>query len=43
MLYDAADAVGIGLVPGMSLVLVGHIAGHLGQSLWLREIAGRED
>jgi len=29
--------------PGLELVLVGETAGHLGSSLWLREIAGRED
>jgi phosphoribosylformylglycinamidine synthase len=43
VLDDARDAVGIGLKPGMGLVLVGTITGHLGQSLWLREIAGREE
>jgi phosphoribosylformylglycinamidine synthase len=43
VLDDAGTAVGIGLKPGMGLVLVGKITGHLGQSLWLREIAGRED
>ena len=39
---NAADAVGIGLSPGQDLVLIGDATGHLGQSLWLREIAGRE-
>ena len=29
--------------PGLELVLVGETAGHLGSSLWLREIAGREE
>ena len=43
VLDDAAQAVGIALSPGLSLVLVGATAGHLGQSLWLREIAGREE
>jgi phosphoribosylformylglycinamidine synthase subunit PurL len=43
VLEDAAHAVGLGLKPGLSLVLIGATAGHLGQSLWLREIAGRED
>jgi phosphoribosylformylglycinamidine synthase len=43
VLEDAASAIGIGLAPGLSLVLIGRISGHLGQSLWLREIAGRED
>jgi phosphoribosylformylglycinamidine synthase len=43
VLEDAAQAIGIGLAPGLDLVLVGDTRGHLGQSLWLREIAGRED
>jgi phosphoribosylformylglycinamidine synthase len=43
VLDDAADAVGIALSPGQTLVLVGTTRGHLGQSLWLREIAGREE
>ena len=42
VLDDAALCIGLAAAPGMSLVLVGDIAGHLGQSLWLREIAGRE-
>ncbi len=29
--------------PNLDLVLVGETAGHLGSSLWLREIAGREE
>jgi len=28
---------------GAALVLLGHSSGHLGQSLWLREVHGRED
>ncbi len=40
---DAAQAVGIALRPWLDLVLVGATRGWLGQSLWLREIAGRED
>ncbi len=40
---DAAKAVGIALRPWLDLVLVGASRGWLGQSLWLREIAGRED
>ena len=40
---DAAAAVGIALAPWLDLVLVGQTRGWLGQSLWLREIAGRED
>jgi phosphoribosylformylglycinamidine synthase II len=43
VLEDAAQAVGIALVPGLDLVLIGHTTGWLGQSLWLREITGRED
>jgi phosphoribosylformylglycinamidine synthase II len=43
VLDDAAQAVGLALKPGLDLVLVGETAGWLGQSLWLREIAGRED
>jgi phosphoribosylformylglycinamidine synthase len=42
VLDDAATAIGIALCAGDTLVLVGETAGHLGQSLWLREIAGRE-
>jgi len=40
---DAATAVGIAPAAGDTLVLVGETHGHLGQSLWLREIAGREE
>ncbi len=40
---DAALAVGIAPGAGDELVLIGATAGWLGQSLWLREIAGRED
>ncbi len=39
---DAAKAVGLALKPGLDLVLIGETGGLLGQSLWLREIAGRE-
>ncbi len=42
VLEDAAGAVGLALAPGLDLVLIGRTAGWLGQSLWLREIAGRE-
>ncbi len=42
VLDDAAQAIGIALRPGLDLVLVGETRGHLGQSLWLREIAGQE-
>jgi phosphoribosylformylglycinamidine synthase len=43
VLDDAAQAVGIALCAGVDLVLVGESSGWLGQSLWLREIAGREE
>ncbi len=43
VLDDAAQAVGLALPPWLDLVLIGATAGWLGQSLWLREIAGRED
>ena len=42
VLDDAALAVGLALRPGLALVLVGSTVGHLGQSLWLREVVGRE-
>ncbi len=42
VLEDAAASVGLALPPGLSLVVIGATAGHLGQSLWLREVAGRE-
>ena len=44
VIADAASARGIGLdADGLALLLLGTPRGHLGQSLWLREIAGRED
>ncbi|WP_237216280.1 phosphoribosylformylglycinamidine synthase subunit PurL [Falsiroseomonas oryziterrae] len=43
VLEDAAQAVGLALQPGLDLVLVGETRGWLGQSLWLREVAGREE
>ncbi len=43
VIEDAARAVGIALRPWLDLVLIGLTRGWLGQSLWLREIAGRED
>ncbi len=39
----AADAVGLGISAGQDLVLIGACSGHLGQSLWLREVAGLEE
>jgi phosphoribosylformylglycinamidine synthase subunit PurL len=43
VIEDAARAVGIALTPGLDLVVIGETRGWLGQSLWLREIAGREE
>jgi phosphoribosylformylglycinamidine synthase len=43
VLEDAARAVGLALPPWLDLVLIGATKGWLGQSLWLREIAGREE
>ncbi len=43
VLEDAAQAVGLALTPWLDLVLIGATKGWLGQSLWLREIAGREE
>jgi phosphoribosylformylglycinamidine synthase len=42
VLEDVAQAVGLALPADAELVLVGETRGWLGQSLWLREIAGRE-
>ncbi len=43
VIEDAAAARGIALPPNLDLVLVGGPGTSLGQSLWLREVAGRED
>ncbi|MGX9963925.1 phosphoribosylformylglycinamidine synthase subunit PurL [Roseomonas sp. F4] len=43
VLEDAAQAVGLALQPGLDLVLIGETRGWLGQSIWLREIVGREE
>jgi len=43
VLEDVAQAVGLALPPGLDLVVIGETRGWLGQSLWLREIAGREE
>jgi phosphoribosylformylglycinamidine synthase len=43
VLDDAAQAVGLALAENLDLVLIGETKGELGQSLWLREIRGRED
>ena len=42
VIEDAAQAVGVAMAPGQDLWLVGGAPSWLGQSLWLREIAGRE-
>ena len=43
VLADAAASVGLALPRECCLIVIGATAGHLGQSLWLREVAGRED
>jgi phosphoribosylformylglycinamidine synthase len=43
VLEDARSCVGLALQPGLELVLIGETRGWLGQSLWLREVTGRED
>jgi phosphoribosylformylglycinamidine synthase len=43
VIEDAARAVGLAVSAGQDLVLLGDTLGHLGQSLWLRDIAGREE
>ena len=44
LIQDAATAVGLGFkAEGEAILLIGETKGHLGQSLWLREILGRED
>lgn len=43
VLDDARQALGYGLTEGLDLILIGETRGWLGQSLWLREIAGREE
>jgi phosphoribosylformylglycinamidine synthase len=43
VLEDARQAIGLGMPAASDLVLVGTTTGWLGQSLWLREVAGRED
>ncbi len=42
VLEDAGKSVGIALPAWLDLVLIGATQGWLGQSLWLREMAGRE-
>ncbi|MCA3418270.1 MAG: phosphoribosylformylglycinamidine synthase subunit PurL [Roseomonas sp.] len=43
VLENAAQAVGLAMPAKGDLVLIGDTQGWLGQSLWLREIAGREE
>jgi phosphoribosylformylglycinamidine synthase len=43
VLDDASKAIGLALTQGQDLILIGATTGQLGQSLWLREILGRED
>ena len=43
VIEDAAKAMGLALPPWLDLVLIGASRGWLGQSLWLREVAGREE
>ncbi len=43
VLDDARRAIGLGLPANADLVLLGETKGWLGQSIWLREVAGRED
>ena len=43
VIEDARAARGIAICPHLDLVLIGETTGWLGQSLWLREIAGREE
>jgi len=43
VLDRAEQCVGLALQPGLHLVLIGDTIGWLGQSLWLREVTGRED
>jgi len=43
VLEDVAKATRLAAPAHSTLVLLGATTGHLGQSLWLREIAGRED
>jgi phosphoribosylformylglycinamidine synthase len=43
VLDDVSKTVGLALPPWLDIVLIGTTSGWLGQSLWLREVAGRED
>ena len=43
VLDDATRAIGLAMKPWLDIVLIGETKGWLGQSLWLREVAGREE
>jgi phosphoribosylformylglycinamidine synthase subunit PurL len=44
LVADAAASIGLAFRPGgQTIILIGETAGHLGASLYLREIAGREE
>ncbi len=43
LLEDYRKMATIGFGPGQLVAMLGAVGGHLGQSLWLREIHGRED
>lgn len=43
VIEDASLATGIAISPGQHLILIGDTKGELGQSIYLREILGRED
>ncbi len=43
LIRDVNKSVGLALGAGQTLVAIGETRGHLGQSLYLREIAGREE
>ncbi|MGG6428430.1 phosphoribosylformylglycinamidine synthase subunit PurL [Acetobacter ghanensis] len=43
VLDNVSSAIGLGMQPNKDVVLVGATKGELGQSVWLREILGREE
>ncbi|GAN61192.1 phosphoribosylformylglycinamidine synthase subunit PurL [Acetobacter cibinongensis] len=43
VLDDVSKAVGLSMVDNADIVLIGETKGELGQSIWLREILGREE
>ncbi len=43
VIENVSQAVGYAIAPGQALILIGEGKGELGQSLYLREILGRED